>query len=37
MAAKVHPCVPDGYVSDAPYHACSDTRHRGPRDTKAAL
>lgn len=32
MAAKVHPCVPDGRFSDAPYYARSDTRHRGPTD-----
>lgn len=29
MAAKVHPRVPDGWVSDGPYHAHSDTRHKG--------
>lgn len=30
--AKVHPCLPDGWLMDAPYRAYSNTRHRGPTD-----
>lgn len=29
--AKVHPCLPDGWLMDAPYGAYSNTRHRCPQ------
>lgn len=32
--AKVHPCLPDGWLMDAPYRAYSNTRHRGPTETE---